>query len=97
MLEHLLKGGPLMIPLILCSMISLAVVYDRWAAFRANRRVDTRSLRSRVLDHLRNNNITGAIARVGSGDREAEAEANFAGATRATGLPARTEDGLLGA
>ena len=62
MLEHLLKGGPLMIPLILCSMISLAVVYDRWAAFRANRRIDTRSLRSRVLDHLRNNNIPGAIA-----------------------------------
>ena len=51
-----------MVPLVLCSMISLAVVYDRWMAFRANRRIDTRSLRSRVLTHLRSNNLAGAIA-----------------------------------
>jgi biopolymer transport protein ExbB len=62
MLEHLLKGGPLMIPLIACSMISLAVVFDRWFAFRENRRIDTRSLRSRVLAHLRENNIPAAIS-----------------------------------
>jgi hypothetical protein len=29
MIEQILKGGPLMIPLMLCSFISLAVVYDR--------------------------------------------------------------------
>lgn len=57
MLEHLLKGGPLMVPLILCSLISLAVVYDRWFAFRENRKVNTRSLRSKVLGHLRKNDI----------------------------------------
>ena len=61
MLEHILKGGPMMVPLVLCSLISLAVVFDRWQAFKANRRIDTRSLRSRVLTHLRNNNIAGAI------------------------------------
>ncbi|MFT6178104.1 MAG: biopolymer transport protein ExbB [Paracoccaceae bacterium] len=60
MLEHLLKGGPLMIPLILCSLISLAVVYDRWFAFRENRKVNTRSLRSKVLGHLRQNDIVSA-------------------------------------
>lgn len=51
-----------MIPLMLCSLISLAVVYDRWQAFRENRKIDTRSLRSKVLAHLRANNISGAIA-----------------------------------
>ncbi|MGB0328311.1 MAG: MotA/TolQ/ExbB proton channel family protein [Akkermansiaceae bacterium] len=57
MLEHLLKGGPLMIPLILCSLISLAVVFDRWFAFRNNRKVNTRALRSKVLSHLRENDL----------------------------------------
>lgn len=51
-----------MLPLMLCSLVSLAVVYDRWAAFRANRQVDTRSLRARVLEHLRGDGIGRAIA-----------------------------------
>jgi biopolymer transport protein ExbB len=62
MLEQILKGGPMMVPLIGCSLVSLAVVYDRWVAFRENRKIDTRSLRSRVLTALRANNIAGAIA-----------------------------------
>ncbi|MFM7180037.1 MAG: MotA/TolQ/ExbB proton channel family protein [Verrucomicrobiales bacterium] len=62
MLEQILKGGPLMVPLIACSLVSLAVVYDRWTAFRENRRIDTRSLRSKVLARLRENNVPGAIA-----------------------------------
>jgi biopolymer transport protein ExbB len=61
MIEQILKGGPLMIPLMLCSLISLAVVYDRWFAFRENRRIDTRSLRTKVLARLRENDIPGAI------------------------------------
>ena len=51
-----------MVALVLCSMISLAVVFDRWQAFRNNRRIDTRSLRSKVLARLRENNISGAIS-----------------------------------
>lgn len=61
MLEHLLKGGPLMVPLFICSLISLAVVYDRWKSFRANRKVDTRSLRSKVMSHLQHEDIDAAI------------------------------------
>lgn len=49
-----------MVPLILCSLISLAVVYDRWFAFRQNRKVDTLSLRSKILGHLRNDDISAA-------------------------------------
>jgi len=62
MIEQILKGGPLMVPLMLCSLVSLAVVYDRWQAFRANRKIDTRSLRSKVLARLRENDISGAIS-----------------------------------
>ncbi len=62
MLEHILKGGPMMIPLIACSLVSLAVVYDRWVAFAADRRVDTRSLRAKVLASLRANDPDAAIA-----------------------------------
>lgn len=51
-----------MVLLLLCSMISLAVVFDRWQAFRNNRKIDTRSLRSKVLERLRNNDIAGAIS-----------------------------------
>jgi biopolymer transport protein ExbB len=61
MLESLLKGGPLMVPLFLCSLISLAVVYDRWVSFRANRKVDTRSLRAKVMSSLQAGDIQAAI------------------------------------
>jgi len=62
MLEHILNGGTLMLPLMACSVVSLGVVYDRWMAFRANRKVDTRALRSKVLTSLRSDNIAGAIS-----------------------------------
>lgn len=62
MLEHILKGGPMMIPLMICSLVSLAVVYDRWVAFSANRKVDTKSLRAKVLSALRANDTDAAVA-----------------------------------
>jgi len=60
MIEHIINGKIMMIPLIICSLVSLAVVYDRWFAFRENRRIDTRSLRTKVLNHLRAGNIDAA-------------------------------------
>lgn len=62
MLEHILKGGPMMVPLVICSLVSLAVVYDRWLAFRENRKVDTRALRAKVLNRLRENDLEGAVS-----------------------------------
>lgn len=62
MLEHILNGGPMMVPLVICSLVSLAVVYDRFMAFRANRKIDTRSVRAKVLSHLRSDDIDAAIA-----------------------------------
>ena len=61
MIETLIKGGPLMVPLLLCSLAALAVVFDRWMAFRRNRQVDVKSLRARVLAHLRKGDIAAAI------------------------------------
>ncbi len=62
MLEHILKGGPMMIPLMACSLVSLAVVYDRWVAFSANRKVDTKALRAKVLSALRSNDPDTAVS-----------------------------------
>jgi biopolymer transport protein ExbB len=62
MLEHILKGGPLIVPLVACSFVSLAVVYERFVAFRANRKIDTRALRSKVLTSLRAGEPETAIA-----------------------------------
>jgi biopolymer transport protein ExbB len=61
MLEHIIEGKIIMVPLMICSLISLAVVYDRWLAFRQNRKIDTRSLRSKVLEHLRQNQPEAAM------------------------------------
>ena len=53
MLELIVMGMPLMIPLVAESVLALAVVFDRFVAFRANAQVDVRTLRSKVLALLR--------------------------------------------
>lgn len=62
MLDKIIQGGPLMAPIMACSLVSLAVVYDRWCAFRDNRRIDTRALRAKVLAHLRGQDVESAIS-----------------------------------
>ena len=52
MLETIIKGGSMMLPLMLESVLALAVALDRWIAFSKNDKVDTRSLRSQVLELL---------------------------------------------
>ena len=52
MLESIIKGGSMMVPLMLESVLAMAVAIDRWIAFSANDKVDVRSLRSKVLDLL---------------------------------------------
>ena len=61
MLEQILKGGSMMVPLMALSLWCLAIVYDRWVAFQANRKVDTRSLRSKVLACLRSGDAEAAV------------------------------------
>jgi biopolymer transport protein ExbB len=61
MLEQILKGGMMMWPLMALSFVALAVVYERWMAFRANRKIDTRAMRAKILACLRAGDPNGAI------------------------------------
>ena len=55
MLETLVKGSWLMIPLMVCSVLAMAVLIDRALAFWANSKIDTRSLRANVLSLMEDN------------------------------------------
>ena len=57
MIETIINGGPLMIPLLGCSIAALAALIDRYLAFRAYSKVDTRSLRAEILTLLEENRI----------------------------------------
>ena len=57
MLDTLIKGSWLMIPLMACSIVATAVLIDRALAFYANRKVDTRSLRANVLKLLEQSRV----------------------------------------
>jgi biopolymer transport protein ExbB len=50
MLKYLFDGGPLMVPLLACSILTLAVLVDRLWVFLQNSKYDTRSLRAKILD-----------------------------------------------
>ncbi|OPX22010.1 MAG: hypothetical protein B1H04_05675 [Planctomycetales bacterium 4484_123] len=52
MLETLIKGSYMMIPLMICSVLALAVLLDRAWAFYQYRKIDNRALRARVLELL---------------------------------------------
>lgn len=51
MLEHMLNGGPIMIPLMVLSVLAVAVILDRLHAFRAAK-IDDAALRAKVGDLL---------------------------------------------
>jgi biopolymer transport protein ExbB len=57
MLEIILKGKFMMIPLLGCSILALGVLIERGWAFWVNRRTDTRSLRARVLSLLQEGKV----------------------------------------
>jgi biopolymer transport protein ExbB/TolQ len=52
MLKTLIDGGPLMIILMAESVLAIAIALDRWVAFRANNRVDVRTLRAKVQKQM---------------------------------------------
>ena len=62
MLETIIKGGSMMVPLMLQSVLAVAVVIDRWIAFSRNDKVDSRSLRSKVLELLAAGKVGDATA-----------------------------------
>jgi len=60
MLETIVKGSWMMIPLMVCSVLATAVLIDRALAFWANAKVDTRSLRANVLSLLAEDRVADA-------------------------------------
>lgn len=61
MLEAILNGGFFMIPLMLCSVLSIGVILDRIMAFREDGKIDTRELRAEVLELLQEDKVDEAI------------------------------------
>lgn len=61
MLEKIIDGGPLMVPLLVCSIIALAVILDRARCFRNNARIDHRSLRAKVMEKVQEDDLQEAI------------------------------------
>lgn len=57
MLETIIAGQSMMIPLMLCSVAGLAVLIDRAWAFYANSRLDTRALRAQLMKLLRQGKV----------------------------------------
>lgn len=67
MLIYILDGGPLMWPLLLLSVLSLAIIIDRLRAFRAAGS-DFDDLRREVNQHLLDEKLEAAISRVEQAD-----------------------------
>jgi len=57
LLETILKGRIMMVPLLACSVIALAVFIDRLMAFYQNGKVDVRALRSQLMRLLRQHKV----------------------------------------
>ncbi len=60
MLEYILLGKWMMLPLLVCSIVAIAVIFDRFYAFRRHAQIDHRSLRAQVLELLREHKVTDA-------------------------------------
>ncbi len=60
MFEFIAKGGILMVPIILCSVITLTIIFERgWHIYRA--KVDTESLFSQVKKYLEEKKLKDAL------------------------------------
>ncbi len=60
MFEFIAKGGILMVPIILCSVITLTIIFERgWHIYRA--KVDTESLFSQVKKYLEEKRLKDAL------------------------------------
>src|SRR3989338_7470731 len=60
MFDMIIKGGPVMYPIVLCSIIALAIVIERiYHLYRA--KIDTKKFMDEIADKLKRNKIVEAI------------------------------------
>ena len=62
MMNFLMDGGWMMLPLLICSIVMLAVIIDRTRAFRAAAKLDPKSLREKVIASVKQGDIAAADA-----------------------------------
>jgi biopolymer transport protein ExbB len=62
MLRLLFDGGIMMVPLLVCSILTVAVLIDRGYAFYLHSKTDTRALRARALELVRDGRVDEAAA-----------------------------------
>ncbi len=61
MIETIITGGIMMIPLLACSVAAVAVIIDRLKAFHDNSKLDTRALRAQIMTLLEENRLSDAL------------------------------------
>ncbi|MDD5679224.1 MAG: MotA/TolQ/ExbB proton channel family protein [Kiritimatiellae bacterium] len=61
MIEYIIGGGPMMLVIVACSIVALAVNIEKIRAFRANGKIDIRSLRAQIITLLGENRVADAI------------------------------------
>jgi biopolymer transport protein ExbB len=59
--QWLIQGGPVMIPIILCSILALAIVIERMLFYYVGLRFDSQKILNQILENVRKNKISNAI------------------------------------
>ncbi len=62
MMNYLMDGGWMMLPLLICSIALVAVIIDRSRAFRAAAKLDPKALREKVVKFVADGDIAAAVA-----------------------------------
>ena len=60
MMNYLMDGGWMMLPLLICSIVMVAAVIDRQRAFRAASKLDPAALRVKVIALIQKGDVAGA-------------------------------------
>ena len=61
MMNYLMDGGWMMLPLLICSIVMVAAIIDRSRAFRAAAKLNPEELRKKVVALVTDGDITGAV------------------------------------
>ena len=61
MMNYLMDGGWMMLPLLICSIVMVAAIIDRSRAFRAAAKLNAEELRKKVVALVTDGDITGAV------------------------------------
>lgn len=61
MMNYLMDGGWMMLPLLICSIVMVAAIIDRCRAFRAAAKLDPKALREKVVQAVTDGDIAAAV------------------------------------